>query len=51
MNFSWELEMPEMQPLQDFILTILVQGVISSRILYIAIACVRGFVSWGFTMS
>ena len=44
-NFNWELEMPETQPLQDFILTITVQGVISSRILYIVIAYVSGFVS------
>lgn len=34
MTFGWELEMPEMQPLQDFILTIIAQGVISSQILY-----------------
>ena len=51
MNFSWELEVPETQPLQAFILTIIAQGVISSQILYIAIAYIRGFVSGGFTMS
>lgn len=43
--------MPETQSPQDFIHTIIAEGVISSRILYIVIAYVSGFVSWGFTMS